>query len=466
MSPRKEPESPEDNAMRKTGAKNEREFKKLRTRAEEFLHKRSEDSRTSPVENVQKLIQELHVHQVELEMQNEELRNAQTELAESRDKYFDLYDFAPIGYFTLDEKGLILEVNLTGADLLGSDRAALIKKVFSRFVAPGSQDAYYSHRKQAIETGTKQVSEIELKRKNGQSSHAQIQSVAVQENEGNTIRLRTAVVDITERKRAEMALLAAHSHLEKKIEERTADLLTNNAQLHQEIERRTLVEQALKGSEMELHLLTSRLLTIQEDERKAIALDLHDTITQNLVAIRMFVETKLRAMPDDSQTGVSLERIYSMIGECIAELRRIVDHLRPSILDDLGVIIAVNRLCEEFQEMNHELSVEHEVAVKEKEIPEGLKIVIYRILQEALNNVSKHSEASNVKISLRKIESRIELVIKDDGAGFDAEDKRTQGLGKGIGLTSMKERAYLSGGSISIQSRKGLGTAVMASWNY
>jgi PAS domain S-box-containing protein len=466
MSPRKEPESPEDNAMRKIGAKNEREFKKLRTRAEEFLHRRSEDSRTSPVENVQKLMQELHVHQVELEMQNEELRNAQTELAESRDKYFDIYDLAPIGYFTLDEKGLILEVNLAGADLLGSDRAALIKKAFSRFVAPDSQDAYYSHRKQAIETGTKQVSEIELKRKNAQSFYVQIQSITVQENEGNAIRLRTVVVDITERKRAEMALLETHSHLEKKIKERTDDLLTINVRLLQEIEERKRMEQTLKGAELELHLLTSRLLTIQEDERKAIALDLHDTIAQNLVAIRMFVEMKLNAKQGGPQPGVSLERVYSMIGNCIAELRRIVDHLRPSILDDLGIIIAVNRLCEEFQEMNQELSVEHEVAVKEKEIPEGLKSVIYRILQEALNNVSKHSEASNLKISLRKIESRIELVIKDDGAGFDAEDKRTQGLGKGIGLTSMKERAYLSGGSISIQSLKGVGTAVMASWNY
>jgi len=92
---------------RKTGAKNGQEFKELRNRAEKSLRKRSADVGKSPDKDVQKLVQELRVHQIELEMQNEELRKAQVELAESRDKYFDLYDFAPVGYFTLDENGLI-----------------------------------------------------------------------------------------------------------------------------------------------------------------------------------------------------------------------------------------------------------------------------------------------------------------------------------------------------------------------
>jgi PAS domain S-box-containing protein len=126
-------------------------------------------------------------------MQNEELRRAQVELAESRDRYFDLYDFAPVGYFTLDEEGLIVEINLAGAKLLGFERASLIKKGFSQFVAPGSQDAFYSHRKRALETGTKQVSELELKRRHDRPFYAQLQSVAVKRNEGNAIQIRTAL---------------------------------------------------------------------------------------------------------------------------------------------------------------------------------------------------------------------------------------------------------------------------------
>ena len=448
------------------GTKKKQEFKKLRNRAESSLRKRSADLGKSPVKDLQKLVQELRVHQIELEMQNEELRKAQLELAESRDRYSDLYDFAPIGYFTLDEKGLIAEVNLAGADLLGCERASLLtKKGFSQFIAPGSQDAFYSHRKRALETGTKQVCEIELKGKNDRSFYAQVQSVAVIGDGGNLTQLRTAVVDVTERKRAEVALLEAHRELERRIEERTADLMATNAQLQKEIEERKRMEEALQKSTNELHLLSSRLLSIQEDERKGIALDLHDTIAQSLSAVRMFLEAKLSAMAPSPPPGVSLEKIFSMLGDCITELRKIIYHLRPSILDDLGIIIAINRFCEEFQDVNRGLHVVREVTAKEKDIPEGHKIVIFRILQEALNNVSKHSQARNVKISLRKKEGGIELLVEDDGAGFDVDHTGSGGLGKGIGLSSMKERAYLSGGSLSIQSRKGVGTAVIASWN-
>ncbi|MBN2033985.1 MAG: PAS domain S-box protein [Deltaproteobacteria bacterium] len=451
--------------MKKSSPKNKQVFKELRSRAEKSLLRRSVDSGAFPDKDIEKLIQELRVHQIELEMQNEELRIAQAELAESRDRYFDLYDLAPVGYFTLDEKGLILEVNLACADLLGSDRAALIRQRFSRFVSPRSQDTFYSHWKQSLRTDSKQVCELELKRKGGQAFYAQLQSVAVQENEGKAGRLRMAVVDITVQKAAEMALLDSHDHLESKVEERTADLLVANAQLEEQIEERVRMEKALLQSENELHLLTSRLLTIQEDERKSIALDLHDTIAQNLVAIRIFMETKLKTMADSPPPGVSLERIHSMVGECLADLRRILDHLRPSILDDLGLLIAIHRFCEEFQEMNHELRLEREITLKEKDIPEKYKIVVYRILQEALNNVSKHSQARSVRVSLRTKEGGVELRIEDDGVGFDVDEIHSNRLGGGIGLSSLQERAYLSGGSISILSRKGGGTAVVVSWN-
>jgi PAS domain S-box-containing protein len=451
--------------VRRTGEKNEQGFKKLRNRAEKSLRKGSGNVGKSPVEDTRKLIHELRVHQIELEMQNEDLRNSQVELAESRDRYFDLYDFAPIGYFTLDEKGLILEMNLTGADLLGAERASLIKKGFSKFVAPGSQELFYSHCRRSLEIRTKQICEIELKRKDGRSFWAQIQSVAVKGDEGNSIQLRTAAIDITQRKRAEVALSEAHRELERKVVERTGDLLTTNAQLQKEIEERRRMEESLKRSERELRLLYSRLLSIQEDERKGIALDLHDTIAQNLFAIRMFLETKITAMVGSPPPGISLESIYSMLGDCIAELRRIINHLRPTILDDLGVVVAINRYCAEFQSLNHGIRVDLNITAQENDIPKGLKIVIYRILQEALNNVSKHSRAKTAKVSLRKREDAIELGIEDDGAGFDVNDPQSQGSGQGIGVSSMKERARLSGGALSIQSRKRQGTTVLVSWH-
>jgi PAS domain S-box-containing protein len=235
--------------VRKTGAKHEQGFKKLRNRAEKSLRKRPADLGKSPVEDVQNLIHELRVHQVELEMQNEELRKAQVELAESRDKYFDLYDCAPIGYFTLGGNGLIVEANLAGADLLGFERASLIRKGFSQFVAPGSRDAFYSHRKQALETGSRQTRELKLLKKNGEGFHSQMQTVSVGGNERKSNQLRIAVIDITERKRAEENLRAAHEELERRVEARTAELARANLLLKEEIDQRSLTEHALKESE-------------------------------------------------------------------------------------------------------------------------------------------------------------------------------------------------------------------------
>ena len=451
--------------MKKSGAKNDQGFKRLRNRAEKSLCKRSGDLGKPPIEDTRKLIHELRVHQIELEMQNEDLRNAQLELAESRDRYSDLYDFAPVGYFALDEKNLIVEANLAGADLLGFERASLTKKRFSQFVAPGSQDAFTFHWKQVLETGIKQVSELELKRKDGRSFTVQIQSVTVEGNEGNSIRLRTAVVDITARKRAEAALLEAHSQLERRIAERTADLSASNAQLHEEIEERKRVEEKLQRSEKELRLLSSRLLSVQEDERRGIALELHDSIAQNLVAARMFLKPHLSAPAGRPLPGGSLKRIFSMLGDCINELRGIIDGLRPSVLEDLGLTTALNSYCAKFESLNPGIRVEREITAQERNIPKGLKIVIYRILQEAMNNVSKHSRARSVKVSLRGGEDGIELCIQDDGVGFELGDPQSQGLGHGIGLSSMKERAYLSGGAVSICSVKGEGTTVLVSWH-
>ena len=178
----------------------------LRKRAEELLSKKPVDIQNTVEKDTQRLIHELEVYQIELEMQNEELRKAQAELEESRNKYFDLYELAPIGYFTLDKKGLILEANLTGANLLGVHRRHLLKKEFTRFVARDFQDTFYLCRRRVIETSVKQTCELELVRKDGTSFHAQLESVVVRDAEGSFSQLRTTISDLTDRKRAEQKL--------------------------------------------------------------------------------------------------------------------------------------------------------------------------------------------------------------------------------------------------------------------
>jgi len=153
--------------------------------------------------DISKLVHELQVHQVEFEMQNEELRRAQQEIEASRNKYADLYDFAPTGYFTLDEQGIILEANLTGSVMLGVERSQLLNKPFPYYVAQDSQDIFYLHRQHVFRKKDKQSCEVALVKKDGAPWCALLESVLVADSEGTVKYCRTVVTDITERKLAE-----------------------------------------------------------------------------------------------------------------------------------------------------------------------------------------------------------------------------------------------------------------------
>lgn len=139
-----------------------RNFQRLRRQAEKRLRDRDSVLAYMPSKDKNELIHELEVYQIELEMQNEELRRTQRKLIESRDQYHELYEFAPLGYFTLDEKATIWQVNLTGADLLGLPKSKLSNTKFSRFISPDFQDDFYFHCQRIFEIGTKQTSVLKL----------------------------------------------------------------------------------------------------------------------------------------------------------------------------------------------------------------------------------------------------------------------------------------------------------------
>jgi PAS domain S-box-containing protein len=179
---------------------------KLRQQTEKMLKKSASALKKMSATDIRNLLEDLQVYQVELEAQNKKLVRIQMDLKDARDQFGDLYDFAPTGYFTLCEKGDILNANLTGAAMMGEERASLLGKPFPRFVAQESQAGFNLHCKQAFETGTIQKSEMVLKKGKG-SFHAQLESIAIQKGVRRHSRhMRMAVVDITERKKAEEAL--------------------------------------------------------------------------------------------------------------------------------------------------------------------------------------------------------------------------------------------------------------------
>jgi PAS domain S-box len=180
------------------------ELHPLRRRAEVLLSEREKSSDELSNPDAQSLIRELQVHQIELEMQNEELRRAQIELEESRNRYAELYDFAPVGYFTLDKKSMIVEVNLTGAALLGIERQYLIRQQLFRYVARESYDVFHFYIKRLLESATQQTCELKMLKKDRTTFYAQLEGVAAFDSwNGELSYLKLAMFDIAARKRAE-----------------------------------------------------------------------------------------------------------------------------------------------------------------------------------------------------------------------------------------------------------------------
>ena len=229
-------------------------------------------------------------------------------------------------------------------------------------------------------------------------------------------------------------------------------------------------DQNLRAAELtqnELWRLSAQHLTIQESERRRIAADLHDGLGQTLSLVKMSIEEAARAAKSgaEGKTAAALERLGPTIKSALAELRRMSMNLRPTTLDDLGILATLSWYTREFEAACPSIKLEREINVKESDISELLKITIFRIVQEATSNALKHAEADRIKVSLELEGGSLELSIKDNGRGFDAgAAAKGRDFHHGLGLQSMKERAELSGASYEIQSAPGKGTRIRARW--
>jgi PAS domain S-box-containing protein len=217
----------------------------------------------------------------------------------------------------------------------------------------------------------------------------------------------------------------------------------------------------------ELQDLSLRLVTVQEEERRSVARELHDSLGGGLMAMKFALENELDAATrdrDPSRTS-RLEALIGMIGENLKETKRVQKRLHPPVLDDFGILAAAKALCRDFHSWYPAIRIKLILEIQEEDVPEELKITLYRVVQEGLNNIARHSGARSARITLAKPDGLIHLSIADRGRGFDLreyEESRTESASTGI--VGMRERTRLSGGVFSILTSPGKGTAIHASW--
>ena len=400
----------------------------LYRKAEKLLFEHPERVSIESSIDTPRLVHELQVHQIELEMQNDEFRRNQVALEEARDRYLDLYDFAPIGYFTFDRKGRIMDVNLTGAHLLGPPRKRLVGMPFIIFVKKEDIALFHKYLTEVFSSDASRTCELRIKQHHkGPYVYVSLESVAV--GRGEEVKCRSAVIDMTKRKLDGKEILKTREELAK----------ANDRLRH----------------------LSTRLLTAQEEERRRIASEVHDSFSASLSAIRY----ELLSVLSKPEKNNILKDVLNELAIAISEAQRIQMSLRPSVLDDLGIVPALTWLCRDFQKTHSHIKVNKKFHSDGTQISQAIEIAMFRIAQEALNNIAKHSGADSVRFSLTQKNSSIEFVIRDNGQGFDVEKALSQkNSQRGLGLSSMKERALFSGGLFHIESTLGKGTVIRASW--
>jgi PAS domain S-box-containing protein len=369
---------------------------------------------------------ELGETNIQLRRQISECEQAQFALRESELKYATLVEDALIGVYIIQD-GKIEFANEKFADIYGYSKDELFGMDSLNLVHPDDRPL---------------VKKLREKRLRDEKVPAEYESKGLKKN-GDIIWVMRSFSQITYKGRPAISGIVA------------------------DISKRRRAEEALLKSDKELRVLSNQLLSAEEKERKRIARELHDGIGQALSAIKFSVENallELRAATNPIDLG-SLEAVIPLTQKTIEEVRSIVKDLRPSILDDLGILATIGWFCREFQNVYAGIRIETTIDVEENEVPMHLKTTIYRIMQEALNNVAKHSQASFVHLQLKKNESHLSLSIQDNGQGFNLD--RAMALrtsSRGIGLASMRERAELSGAGFEINSAVASGTMIKVVW--
>jgi PAS domain S-box-containing protein len=256
--------------------------------------------------------------------------------------------------------------------------------------------------------------------------------------------------DLTERKRREDELWQAHADLGARVQERTQQLKTANRALDTEHGERRQAEEQVRS-------LLRRLVTIQEDERRRLSRDLHDQLGQHLAGLGL----KLDALAKRGARGLNagVEDVRRTIGQLDNDLDLIAWELRPAVLDDLGLVVTLDNFVRDWSKEFRIAAEFHSRGLESFRLPLEIETNLYRIVQEALNNVYKHARAHRVGVILERRDDQAVLIVEDDGVGFDPTETDVADRER-IGLVGIRERAAIIGSTLEVETAPGRGTTI------
>jgi PAS domain S-box-containing protein len=360
--------------------------------------------------------------------------------------------------FQLDPMGHVVSWNAGAERLKGYGSEEVIGKHFSVFYP---QEDQMNDKAQGLLAKAARYGQSEDEgwriRKDGSRFWANVVITALRDPKENLLGFAKFTRDTTEKRDKEEALTKAKELLELRVEQRTAVLTRVNNELRTEIADREHAEEQLRRSLGQLRALASRLQSVREEERTAIAREIHDELGQACTAIKMDLaligrrltkkQTQLRAKVDSS---------VQLVDSTIVTLRRIASELRPRTLDDLGLQAALESQAQEFESRTG-IRCSVTLPLEPLTLDGDRSTAIFRIFQESLTNVARHAHATRVEARLERENDRLIFQVFDNGSGFDPEEAKVR---KSLGLVGMQERALLLNGDLRIEGMPGAGTTL------
>ena len=388
-----------------------------------------------------------------------ERKRTEQELRESEERFRLLVqDVQEYAIFHLDPQGNVASWN-AGAELLKGYKAEeILGKHFSVFYPPEDIGAAMPEQilAEAVQRGQIEREGWRIRR-DGSRFWANVVITALRNADGTLLGFAKVTRDLTERHGKEQTLAKAKELLELRVEQRAAVLARVNLELRTEIAERAKAEEQLRASRDQLRALAARLQSVREEERTSIAREIHDELGQACTAIKMDLALiNRKTTKSQARLRQKVDATIQLVDSMIVTLRRIASALRPRTLDDLGLMAALEWQAQEFEKRTG-ISCRLSLPQKTLNLDADRSTAIFRIFQESLTNVARHSQATQVTTRLEIRENQLFFEVRDNGQGFDSEEIKTR---KSLGLVGMQERALLLNGELKVEGIPGTGTTL------